>query len=90
MRGILNMYFFAFVFFQSYLVQSQKLNTSIESDSILIGKELFYKIYDYCTAGEHDFMFIDMFRKKSHPSMFRRCLDEFVIPEEFKSQADST
>ena len=38
------MYFFAFVFFQSYLVQSQKLNTSIESDSILIGKELFYKI----------------------------------------------
>ena len=37
-----------------------------------------------------DFMFIDMFRKKSHPSMFRRCLDEFVIPEEFKSQADST
>ena len=55
-----------------------------------VSKELFYKIYDYCTAGEHDFMFIDMFRKSSHPSMFRRCLDEFVIPEEFKSQADST
>jgi len=54
-----------------------------------ISRETFYRIYDYCTAGEHDFMFIDMFRKKSHPSMFRRCLDEFVIPENF-SGTDTT
>jgi hypothetical protein len=46
----------------------------------------FYRIYEYCTQGRHDFMFIDMFPKEGlHPSPYRKNLDEFVIPENFSS-----
>ena len=37
----------------------------------------FYRIYEYCTQGRHDFMFIDMFPKEGlHPSPYRKNLDE--------------
>ena len=44
MRSFINIYFLALFLFQSYSALSQKLNATIESDSILIGKELSYKI----------------------------------------------
>ena len=44
MRSFINIYFLALFLFQSHSALSQKLNATIESDSILIGKELFYKI----------------------------------------------
>ena len=55
-----------------------------------VDKETFYRIYEYCTQGRHDFMFIDMFPKEGlHPSPYRKNLDEFVIPENF-SGTDTT
>ena len=44
MRSFINIYFLALFLFQSHSALSQKLNATIGSDSILIGKELFYKI----------------------------------------------
>ena len=44
MRSFINIYFLALFLFQSHSALSQKLNATIESDSVLIGKELFYKI----------------------------------------------
>ena len=32
----------------------------------------------------YDFLYIDLHKKKEHPSMFRRKLDEFIITEELK------
>lgn len=44
MKTLINIYFLAFVFFLNQSIQSQKLSATIESDSILIGNELLYKI----------------------------------------------
>ena len=44
MKTLINIYFFAFAFFLNQSIQSQKLSATIESDSILIGNELLYKI----------------------------------------------
>ena len=43
-----------------------------------IGKEEFYKVYEYCTAKEHSFLYIDLHKKSNHPSKFRCCFNEFV------------
>ena len=44
MKTLINIYFLAFAFFLNQSIQSQKLSATIESDSILIGNELLYKI----------------------------------------------
>ena len=44
MKTLINIYFLAFTFFLNQSIQSQKLSATIESDSILIGNELLYKI----------------------------------------------
>ena len=43
--------------------------------------EVFKKVYEQCIRDKHDFMFIDLNRKPCHPSMFRRNLSDFVIPQ---------
>ena len=45
-----------------------------------VSPEVFMSVYNECIKDKHDFMFIDLHRKESHPSMFRRNLSEFVVP----------
>ena len=47
-----------------------------------IAQEQFMKVYDEAIGdGEnHPFLFVDLHRKQSHPSMFRRRFNEFLIP----------
>ena len=44
MKLIINIFISCFVFLQSIIINSQSVNATIESDSILIGKELSYII----------------------------------------------
>lgn len=46
-----------------------------------VSKEQFFKLYDRAIIEPHDFLFIDFAKKKSHPSMFRRNFNEWLIPE---------
>ena len=46
-----------------------------------VSPDVFMEVYEECVTNEHDFMFIDLHKKSNHPSMFRRNLSEFVIPE---------
>jgi hypothetical protein len=49
-----------------------------------ISKETFIKVYDYAmeTGGDHPFLFIDLHKKPSHPSMFRIKFDQFILIDE--------
>lgn len=40
--------------------------------------EQFFEVYDRAILEPHDFLFIDLHRKKTHPSMFRRNMNEFI------------
>ena len=48
-----------------------------------INTDEFLKVYDTAigSGDEHQFLSIDLHRKKSHPSMFRRRFNEFLIPD---------
>jgi hypothetical protein len=62
----------------------QEMKDVAESVSGEIDEELFNKVYDTAIKEPYDFLFIDLHKKKEHPSMFRRRFDEFIIPEELK------
>ena len=47
-----------------------------------VNKDTFMKLVCLATAEPHDFLFIDLHPKPSHPSMFRRNFDTFLIPED--------
>ena len=49
-----------------------------------VSKEQFYKIYNYATADPHTFLFIDLHPKKTHPSKYRKCFNEFIVCDEKK------
>ena len=53
-----------------------------------ICKEKFIQVYDYAieTGGDHPFLFIDLHKKESHPSMFRVNFDKFIIVDELNKQ----
>jgi hypothetical protein len=53
-----------------------------------ISKETFIKVYDHAmeTGGDHPFLFIDLHRKPNHPSMFRVCLDKYIIIDELQKK----
>jgi len=54
-----------------------------------IDRDMFHRMYEQATEGEHNALVIDLHHKKGiHPSGFRKNLDTFLIPEQF-SQADS-
>ena len=47
-----------------------------------INKEEFLKVHNQATKdSKYDFLFIDFHKKDNHPSMFRRNLDCFLVPE---------
>ncbi len=59
----------------------QEMKDVAESVSGEISEDIFNKVYDTAIREPYDFLFIDLHPKKEHPSMFRRRLDEFIIPE---------
>ena len=62
----------------------QEMKDVAESVSGEIDEELFNKVYDTAIREPYDFLFIDLHKKKEHPSMFRRRFDEFIIPTELE------
>lgn len=58
----------------------QEMKDVAESVSGEISEDIFNKVYDTAIREPYDFLFIDLHPKKEHPSMFRRRLDEFIIP----------
>lgn len=44
-----------------------------------VSKEDFMKVYEMAIQKDHDFLFIDFFKKPSAPSMFRRNFSEFIL-----------
>ncbi len=61
----------------------QEMKDVAESVSGEIGEDTFNKVYDTAIGdgSNYPFLFIDLHKKKEHLSMFRRRLDEFIIPE---------
>lgn len=41
----------------------------------------FFQVYEKAMKDKHDFLFIDLHKKDSHPSAFRRNLDTFLVVE---------
>jgi hypothetical protein len=68
----------------------KELNDVAESCGGEISIEQFMKVYDYAieTGGDHPFLFIDLHRKPNHPSMFRVCLDKYIIVDELIKKED--
>lgn len=54
-----------------------------------IAEELFYKLYNYATAGEHDFLFCDM-HPKEEKYRFRRNWEELLVPSEIELKEEDT
>ena len=50
--------------------------------------DTFKSVYDQATAGDHNFLFIDLHKKPHHPSMFRQNFDKFIIPPTTKSDKE--
>ena len=60
----------------------KELDDIAEECGAEVPKELFHKIHTQATKdSKFDFLFIDFHRKDHHPSMFRKNLDTFIIPE---------
>ena len=65
------------LFFKSQ--NDKELDDVAESVSGEVPKETFEKVYELAIQDPHDFLLIDLHKKKQHPSMFRRNFDEFLI-----------
>ena len=63
----------------------QEMKDVAESVSGEIDEELFNKVYDTAIREPYDFLYIDLHKKKEHPSMFRRRFDEFIIPAQLEN-----
>ena len=61
----------------------QEMKDVAESVSGEIGEDIFNRVYDTAIGdgSNYPFLFIDLHKKKEHVSMFRRRLDEFIIPD---------
>jgi len=55
-----------------------------------VEKETFFALHNFAVQDPHDFLFIDLAKKKEHPSMFRRNFNEFILiePNNNKTSAD--
>ena len=45
-----------------------------------VTKEQFFDLFERAVQTDHDFLFIDLFPKKNHITMFRRNFTEFLLP----------
>ena len=61
-----------------------ELKDIAESVAGEIDDEKFYKVYDTAIGdgSDYPFLFIDLHKKPNQPSMFRRKLDTYIIPDE--------
>lgn len=57
----------------------KELQLIAEECSGEVSTEEFFKLYERAIQTPHDFLFIDLHRKASHPSMFRRNFNEFLL-----------
>ena len=62
----------------------QEMKDVAESVSGEISEDIFNIVYDTAIGdgSDYPFLFIDLHKKKEHPSMFRRRLDEFIITDD--------
>ena len=60
---------------------SRELQEIAEEVSGEVDEQTFYDVYRQAIQQPHDFLFIDLHRKPSHPSMFRRNFNEFILPQ---------
>jgi hypothetical protein len=60
---------------------NQELKDVADSVGGEISEELFNKVYDQAIGdgSNYPFLFIDLHKKKEHPSMFRKRFDEFIL-----------
>ena len=54
-----------------------------------VSYETFMKAYEYATAEPHSFLYIDMHKKDTDPSMFRRCFNEYIIIDNIQPKDDN-
>jgi len=45
----------------------------------------FFELYEQATAGDHNFLFVDLHKKDVQPSGFRQNFDTYLLPEEKQS-----
>ena len=45
-----------------------------------VAPEIFFNVFHQAMREKHDFLFIDLHPKPTHPSGFRRNFDEFIVP----------
>jgi hypothetical protein len=63
---------------------AKELKDIAESVGGEVDEDIFMKVYDKAIGDgkNHEFLFIDLHKKKEHPSCFRQRFDTFIIPEE--------
>jgi hypothetical protein len=68
----------------------KELQSLCEACSGRVDEDVFYDLYKRSQQKDHDTFLIDfLYRKEDHPSMFRRNLDEFLIPDKSVTYASS-
>ena len=58
----------------------KELEDIAEEIACEVDRDTFMKVYEHAMQQPHDFLMVDLFCKPNHPSVFRRNLDEFVLP----------
>ena len=58
----------------------KELQEIAEEVSGEVSEKTFYDVYNQAIQESHDFLMVDLHKKSSHPSMFRRNLNEFIVP----------
>ena len=59
-----------------------------ESFSGEISVDKFYKVYEKATDEPHSFLFVDLHKKDTQPSMFRKRFDQYLIPDEVEDSEE--
>ena len=58
----------------------KELDEIAEELSCEVERETFMRVYEKSLQEKHDFLLVDLFAKPHHPSVFRRNIDQFVVP----------
>ena len=66
-----------FIMFKSHSVK--ELEDLAEAVSGEVAASTFYKVYDFAIQSKHDSLMIDLNKKPTQPSMFRRNLDTYIL-----------
>jgi len=66
------------VFKSKSIKELQNISQEVEGE---VSQDQFFDVYEQAIQEQHDFLFIDLHRKKQHPSMFRRNMNTFLQPK---------